>query len=653
MGARTADEPGSLTSWWVLLAVVAALTGVVVAGVIAFHQYIRERTIDSATQSVVIISSLVVDRSLTLNDIQQGLHRTNRATLDSDVILLANRGQLLGLKISSLETGRVLYVDPLHVETNTQLDPARIERGRAGKPFSELSTDPASDQPVLRVYYPYDANGDNQADALAEVMLPRKDVDEAIARWTRLMYVTGALVLILALAGVYQVRRRQLAQDHATVHDALTGLGNRLLLQRRARTVLNTASPRTPAGLLLIDLDGFKGVNDTLGHNAGDELLRTVAATLGEVVGDSGIPVRLGGDEFAVLLPRLADPAMAVTVAERVREGIRRPLVIGGLPVEIDASIGIAYAPPHGPDLSRLLHCADVAMYRAKQRGGGVAVYSGAVGSTADAALAVVSELRQALADGQLELHFRPLTDADGRVRVIEALPRWRRPGRGVVEAAEFLPAVERTPMLPVLTEWLLHGAVEACATWRRAGVPAAVAVDLTARDLVDADFPKRLAMALERYDLPAAALRVTVSERTFLREPRPLADALAGLRRLGVGVTLGDAGAAYLAAIELDELPFDEIKLAPAVVDAVGGRLLAAGVVRQVTALADTLGVAAVADRAEGPTVASSAADPCLAGVVELVAAPALPLAELVRRLTAAPDTGRLPAVDPSEVRS
>ena len=205
-----------------------------------------------------------------------------------------------------------------------------------------------------------------------------------------------------------QVRRRQIAQDRAAVHDVLTGLGNRVLLHRRGGSLLAGASAGEPVSLLLLDLDGFKGVNDSLGHAAGDELLVAVAEAIRSAVRDGDTVVRLGGDEFAVLLPR-TDPATAVAVAQAVRAALRVPISLAGLSVEIDASVGVAWAPEHHTVLSGLMHCADVAMYRAKQAGAGVVAYDP---STAEQQtgrdVTLLPDLRRALQEGELELHYQP-----------------------------------------------------------------------------------------------------------------------------------------------------------------------------------------------------------------------------------------------------
>ena len=365
MFRRRPTEPRALTSWWVLLAVVAAVTGTVAAGVYALQQQVRTRTLDSALQGVVVISSLVIDRSLTLQDLTDELHPANRARLDTDVVLLQQKGQLRGLMIWSLSDGRLVYADPDH-QFAGRLSESRRAAVRLDRPTAGDAEDPATAEQLLEVNYPYDANGDGVMDGLAVMLLPRRDVDSSIARSTRLLYGGGLFVLLVALGGVLQVRRRQKAQEHAAVHDPLTGLGNRERLRRLAHSALAAASAQRPAALLVLDLDGFKGVNDTYGHHAGDLLLTAVARGIEHACQGRGTAIRLGGDEFAVLLPRAgAEEARAVAAA--VHDAVRRPVLIDDRPVVVGTSIGVAVAPEHGRDLSTLLQHADAAMYRAKK----------------------------------------------------------------------------------------------------------------------------------------------------------------------------------------------------------------------------------------------------------------------------------------------
>jgi diguanylate cyclase (GGDEF)-like protein len=484
-----------------------------------------------------------------------------------------------------------------------------MAQARAGTPFAGPDADHAG--AALEIYYPYDANGDKIMDAVAQVVLPRQELDKSIASSTRLLNAGGAVVLLFVVAGILQVRRRQLAQDHATVHDALTGLGNRILLRRLATPMLNASSERAPTGLLLIDLDGFKGVNDTLGHNAGDELLVAVARRLGDVCRPvSATAIRLGGDEFAVLLPRLTKPEAALAVAERIREAVRTPMTISGCGVEIDASIGVAWSPRHATETSALLHCADVAMYRAKHAGSGVVVYDPSMDQHSDRNATVLPELRHALARDELRLHYRPRRAPDGITREMAATVRWHHPQRGVLEADEFLPAVERTSLLEPLVAWILGTAARECAAGRLDGSALRVAVRLPARALAAESLPDLLRTVCAGAGLPASALRLEVPESTLLADPERAAPMLRRLADAGVAVTVIELGRAYAG---LSDLPSDAVGSVALDAVFVGRALdsaLAAAAVASLTDFAHRLGLSVAARGSHPPALADRLRD-------------------------------------------
>ena len=610
--ALVADDAGAargaLTSWRLLVAIMCVVMALLALGVWALQNQIRTRTLDSTAKGVMILTSVVVDRSITLNDIADGIHPTNRSKLDGDLILLKERGHVLALAIWALSDGGLVYADVDNTATGA-LTPDLVTRARAGTPFAGPGADRSGG--ALEIYYPYDANGDGVMDAVAQVVLPRQEMDKSIANSTRLLYGGGVLVLLIVVAGIRQVRRRQMAQDHATVHDALTGLGNRILLRRLAMGMLNASSTHTPTGLLLIDLDGFKGVNDTLGHNAGDELLVAVAQRLGAVCGAAAAtPIRLGGDEFAVLLPRLAEMRTAVEVAERIREAIRAPMTISGCGVEIDASIGVAWAPLHGTEPSALLHCADVAMYRAKSAGSGVVAYEPTMDQQSDRNATVLPELRQALAGDELHLEYRPRRSSDGVTREVLAILRWQHPRRGSLEAHEFLPMVERTSLLEPLVAWILGTAARACARWRLESSDIRVAFALPARALADESLPGLLSTACSEAGLPLSALRLEVTEATLLADPDRAVGTLERLAEIGAAVAVTEVGAVYAALADASHTAVRSVAIDGGFAGRVLDSPLAAAAVSSLIWLAHQLGVAVTARDASTAALAQRLRD-------------------------------------------
>jgi diguanylate cyclase (GGDEF)-like protein len=406
----------------------------------------------------------------------------------------------------SLADGRLVYADPDHQDVGW-LSASRRAAVRESRPTAVPAVNERTAEQVLEVNYPYDANGDGRVDALAVVLLPRQGVDNSIEQSTRMLYAGAAFVFLVAVGGVLQVRRRQIAQDHAAAHDWLTGLGNRERLRRVGTPAIESASAARPLALLLLDLNGFKGINDSLGHQAGDQLLTEVASRLREVCGKDGTPIRLGGDEFAVLLPKAgAEPAMAI--GRSMRAAVRRPVLIDEVAVAVDASIGVALAPADGTDLSILLHCADVAMYRAKKAGGGVLAYDPAWAVEDSANPGDLPDLRRALAEDRLELRYRALRGEAGRIEMLEAVPYWRYSRHGLQPATDFLAAARYTPMMRSLTSWVLHTAATDCAAWRTAGYDLDLLVHLPAPAAGDPELPGLLDEATRATGLPASALR-------------------------------------------------------------------------------------------------------------------------------------------------
>ncbi len=582
-----------------LVAVVVLVILTVIGATLAVRTQIQSRTLQSTVHSVAVLSSLVIDRSLTLTDITHGTSPINAAALNADVIMLKRRGEVLSMSIWSLSDMRIVYSD---VEPGAVSTPPQdvVARARIGEPFVVTDTGQAD---TVIVYHPYDANGDGTMDAVAQVALPRERVEGPVTRSMTLVYAGGAIVLLLAVAGILQVRRHQLRQDHAAVHDALTGLGNRLLLRREAPSILTRATAERPAALLLIDLDNFKPVNDALGHQAGDELLAAAGRLIQQTSGPDSVAVRFGGDEFAVLLGPLSERGAARDVANGIRERISRPMLIAGCELEVGASVGMAWAPEDGEQLGDLLRRADTAMYRAKQSGRGVTEYA----EVADAAppepeAATVPQLSRALAGDELELFYQPVCGSDSAVKSVEALPRWHHPQRGLLEAGMFIPAVEHTSLSTALTEWVLRQAAKQCTEWRADGLKVGVSVNLSARTLFNDSLPDLIRSAADEAGLPPSSLELEVAEAILVREAARAVPAMLRLRDIGVRLCVDRFGAEYGAVSIMAATPVQRVKIdqrfTGAVVDFPLDRAIVGGWVR----VAHELGLTVVALGVETP---------------------------------------------------
>ena len=332
--------------------------------------------------------------------------------------------------------------------------------------------------------------------------------------WLRIAQIVAFVldaILVVLFGGVLLGYRRKILRqaaknEHEAHHDALTGLANRTLLARRMDLAVEKARKKDePLALLIVDLDRFKEVNDSLGHHTGDLLLRQVANRLSWAVRDTDLVARLGGDEFAVLLPAVGSAENAGMVAEKILQALAMPVTLEGLELEIAGSVGVALCPSDSGDGHELLRHADIAMYAAKREKSGVAVYDARLHERGAAHLTAVTELRHAIDRGELFLHYQPKALADtGAVCGVEALARWQHPTRGLVRPDEFIPIAEENGLIEPLTRYVIDAALRQCRTWQDAGWEVPVSVNVGAACLHHTEFPGDVADLIKRHGLPA-----------------------------------------------------------------------------------------------------------------------------------------------------
>ena len=386
-------------------------------------------------------------------------------------------------------------------------------------------------------------------------------------------------------------------------HDALTSLPNRNYLQRRLEQVTHLARKGDiPAALLLLDLDRFKEVNDTLGHDVGDLLLQEIGPRLQGYLRPTDLISRLGGDEFAIVLSA-TEAAGALDAARRLLGALNAPFLIDDHAFDIGGSIGVALIPEHGFDVTTLLRCADVAMYVAKRNQSGPKVYAPEIDHHSPRKLALMSELRRAIADDGLLLHYQPKVSLSlGRIVGVEALVRWPHPVYGLIPPDEFIPLAERTGLIGPLTRWVLERAIRQCRDWEQSGLPLKMAVNLSARTLYDQELLSTVTGLLQAYAIAPSRLTLEITESTLMDDPERARTALAGLRALGVSIAIDDFGTGYSSLAYLKRLPIDEIKIDKAFVLGLGVDADPADVaiVRAVVAMARPLQCEVVAEGVE-----------------------------------------------------
>ena len=393
----------------------------------------------------------------------------------------------------------------------------------------------------------------------------------------------------------------QLAQ--LAVTDRLTGLPNRALLEDRLRTCMRRLGRRAgQVGILFLDLDRFKVINDSLGHDAGDELLRIVAQRMSGVLRSGDTLARFGGDEFVAIVEMSSDLAELAAVAERIRTAIAEPVVIREVEIAPRASIGMAVTSDPACTPEALLRDADLAMYRAKDRGGDrFEVFDPEMRGRAMARLELESELRAAINAGQLRVLYQPYVRPDGRLAGMEALVRWAHPRRGLVAPADFIPVAEETGMIVALGRFVLHEACEQFATWRRAGYhDLTLSVNLSARELAQPDLPEIVATTLRETGLSADALCLEITETAVMHDPTAAAASLRAINELGVRIAVDDFGTGYSSLLYLRRLPVQILKLDRFFIAGLGANGDDEAIVAAVIGMAHALGLRAVAEGVE-----------------------------------------------------
>jgi diguanylate cyclase (GGDEF)-like protein len=420
------------------------------------------------------------------------------------------------------------------------------------------------------------------------------------------LVLAGVALLGLSVVGYYRHGR---SMHRAARRDELTALHNR----RAAREIAEALLVRERRlAVILFDLDRFKHVNDSLGHHAGDRLLAVIAHRLAEVVRDpDDVVARLGGDEFVVLARGVHDEQDARMLCDRLTRAISAPVTIDGLDVSVGASIGIALAPEHGSDFGTLLQHADIAMYHAKGRRTGWQVYRDDLAPNDHTELTMDADLRRAVDDGDLEIHYQPsFAVATGVLTRVEALVRWRHPDRGLLMPGAFVPFAETTGAIKLVTRAVLAAALDQVVAWRKAGRDMTVSVNVSAHDVADHSFADGVQAELAARGLPGSSLVVELTETALLADPETAGEVLGRLAASGVGVAVDDFGAGYASLLYLRRYPVSVLKLDQTLVQGLTVNATDAALVHWTVEMAHALGVTCVAEGVEDAETLRALAD-------------------------------------------
>ena len=621
---------GLLARFAVISAALTIAVGLVVAQVLSAATAQRAR--EQAEWTATVTLRLGVQSQLSRTDLANGFDPTRLATVEAAVRTAQSELQHRSSEVSDLDpvrlnimnlAGTIVYSDDHDlIGTHSHSDelPEAL-RGHVVSGFAASTDDSDEDgaRRLLEVYVPMQFSDADAPEGVMELYLPYAPVAAEIADGVRTLTITLAISLAVFWAVMFRfmtgVARRMRRQNedlrssvesnrHQATHDSLTGLANRVQLRDRMEQALAaSADTGELVAVLLIDLDRFKEINDSLGHSYGDALLRQVGPRLRSILREQDVVARLGGDEFAVLLPAVDGAAEARTVAERLREALHRRFDVEGVALDVEVSVGIAISPMHGADAEELLRNADIAMYVAKEVKAGAVVFEPAEHVTAPSRLNVLGDLRRALdTDGELLLHYQPKFTLDGRhIEGLEALLRWQHPERGMVPPGEFIPVAEGTGIILRLTERVLGLALTQMRRWLDEGHPVPVAVNLSTRCLMDADLPDLVAVLLAQHRVPARLLRLEVTESAVMGDAARCLDVLQRLHDLGVHLSIDDFGTGYSSMAYLRQLPVDELKIDRSFVMGMTDTQQDAVLVRTAIDLGHNLGLTVVAEGVEG----------------------------------------------------
>lgn len=409
-------------------------------------------------------------------------------------------------------------------------------------------------------------------------------------------------LLLLPLAAIHRSAILSLRNEHQARHDALTGLPNGSTFRQLLTDAITEATLYgRHVAVLMIDVDDFTEVNDTLGHRVGDDVLREMATRLQCTVGDAGTVARFGGDEFSVVVSDLRSPLEATQLAERLLQNVQAPFLVAGSELTLKASVGLALFPQHGDTVDVLIQRADVALNVAKKTRAGLEIYSPDSDQYSLRRLAIFGQLPRAIAERELTLSYQPKADLrTGRIIAVEALLRWNHPELGPIAPDEFIGLAEHTGLIRLVTDYVLEEAVRQSQSWRAAGLDIPISVNLSAKDLLDAGLPNKVARLLAIYGIPAHALVVEVTETALMSDPDKALAVLEALHELHVRVSMDDFGTGYSSLAQLKRLPVDEVKIDRSFISNLEDDADNQVIVRSTIELAHNLGLEVVAEGVE-----------------------------------------------------
>ena len=576
------------------------------------NDFVYRRTLSVAEDQAELVAGLGPVQDVEAGDITNG-----ERSLRWHSLVLDLRDTALGAKGSTLKVWdqdlQIVFSSDTSIIGHTSYDPANLEAGLKGD-TEAYTTAVDGGEEVLSVVTPLRASARGKPIGVLEITVPYDPIATAVKKDFRIFYVVlviGLNLLYVALFAVMmrasrRLRQRAEEQEHLALHDVLTGLANRALFRDRVKQALRVAErEQQTVAVLLMDLDRFKEINDTLGHHHGDIVLQETARRLQATLRETDTIARLGGDEFAMVLPNVPDPVAVLHVADKISAALHVPFIVQGLTLDVGASIGVAFFPGHGKDVDTLIQRADVAMYLAKTAHSGCEIYAVEKDQYSPSRLALVGELRNAIDHDEFVVHYQPKVDLQsGTVKGVEALLRWQHPLRNLIPPDDFIPLAEHTGLIDGLTTYVLNESLRQVAAWRDDGLELKVAVNLSTRSLLNAEFPDEVSRALKRWRVPPSSLQLEITEHTLLADPTRAAGVLSTLSNMGVELSIDDFGTGYSSFVQLRRLPLTELKIDKSFVMNMQVDENDAVIVRSLIELGRNLGLQVVAEGVESETI-------------------------------------------------
>jgi diguanylate cyclase (GGDEF)-like protein len=571
---RRLPRPGLslLAKFGVVSAIPVILSSLVLGR--SLDSIVQKRTLAFVREQAELVTDLQILPHLSPGDMTGALTREDAAEFSAGLSEGPIDDHVVGLRIWN-EAKQPVFQNG-GKEARALPDPDLLDQAFAGDIVSDKAdlTKASEDEKsgLIQVFVPLKFQGSEEPVGVAQLFLPYARIAQVIQQDNHRLYLillcgfTLVYALLFRIVAKASTKLRQQAEENEYLahHDSLTGLPNRsLFLERANQALLNAKREGWQVCVMIMDLDRFKEINDTLGHHHGDLVLQEIGRRLLPLLRETDTVARLGGDEFAVLLPHVDQADATLNVATKIHKALERPFYVRGLALDIDASVGIALFPSHGKDIHTLVRRADVAMYVAKSSGLDRQIYNEEIDTNTPDKLGLGGDLRNAIERNELILNYQPILSLrDQRVRNVEALVRWNHPGRGVLPPSEFIDVAERGGLILPLTRTVLDNTLRQVHQWDSEGFHINVAVNLSVKTLLDPGLSHTVAGLLKKWKLDPIRLELEITESAIMADPVRAMEVLTALNNLGVRLAIDDFGTGYSSLAALKRLPIDAVKI-------------------------------------------------------------------------------------------